>query len=87
MTATTHPTEGLGPDGPTPGIESTGFSPEPGATRVEVPLGRRVMVVSDLLLTPEATPTSTAVSEAARPRRSLEISRPWETMRCGALLP
>ncbi|HEY7917557.1 MAG TPA: phosphatidylglycerol lysyltransferase domain-containing protein [Acidimicrobiales bacterium] len=67
MTATTHPTEGLGPDGPTPGIESTGFSPEPGATRVEVPLGRRVMVVSDLLLTPEATPTSTAVStEVAR---------------------
>src|ERR1700683_5738450 len=37
------------------------------ATRVEVPLGRRVMVVSDLLLTPEPTPSSTAVSnELAR---------------------
>ncbi len=38
------------------------FSPEPGATRVDVPLGRRVMVVSDLLLTPEATPSTLAVT-------------------------
>ncbi len=67
MSVTTQPSEGPGPDGLTPGVELTTFSPEPGATRIEVPLGRRVMVVSDLLLTPEATPTSTAVSaEVAR---------------------
>ena len=43
------------------------FSPEPGAARVDVPLGRRVMVVSDLLLTPDATPSSLAVtSQLAR---------------------
>ena len=66
MTATTQSSEGLGPDGPT-GAEATPFSPEPGATRIEVGLGRRVMVVSDLLLTPEATPSSTAVcAEVAR---------------------
>jgi len=35
---------------------------EPGGTRVDVPLGRRVMVVSDLLLTPDATPSSLAVT-------------------------
>jgi lysylphosphatidylglycerol synthetase-like protein (DUF2156 family) len=35
---------------------------EPGGTRVDVPLGRRVMVVSDLLLTPDATPTTLAVT-------------------------
>ena len=40
---------------------------EPGGTRVDVPLGRRVMVVSDLLLTPSATPSSRAVTgELAR---------------------
>ena len=40
---------------------------EPGGTRVDVPLGRRVMVVSDLLLTPDATPSSLAVTaELAR---------------------
>jgi lysylphosphatidylglycerol synthetase-like protein (DUF2156 family) len=43
------------------------FNPEAGATRVEVALGRRVMVVSDLLLTPVATPSTAAVSaELAR---------------------
>ena len=47
--------------------EADAFSPEPGVTRIDVPLGRRVMVVSDLLLTPEATPTSSAVTaEVAR---------------------
>ncbi|HEY7917422.1 MAG TPA: hypothetical protein VIC86_10645, partial [Acidimicrobiales bacterium] len=67
MTVTTQSSEGLRPDGLTSGVELTAFSPEPGATRVEVPLGRRVMVVSDLLLTPDATPTSSAVSaEVAR---------------------
>ncbi len=35
---------------------------EPGGTRVEVPLGRRVMVVSDLLLTPDPTPSTVAVT-------------------------
>jgi lysylphosphatidylglycerol synthetase-like protein (DUF2156 family) len=40
---------------------------EPGGTRVDVPLGRRVMVVSDLLLTPVATTSTLAVtSELAR---------------------
>ena len=38
------------------------FTPDPGGTRVDVPLGRRVMVVSDLLLTPEATPSTLAVT-------------------------
>jgi lysylphosphatidylglycerol synthetase-like protein (DUF2156 family) len=36
--------------------------PESAATVVEVPLGRRVIVVSDLLLTPQATPSSLAVT-------------------------
>jgi len=37
------------------------------ATVLDVPIGRRVMVVSDLLLTPTATPSSTAIStELAR---------------------
>ncbi|MGD0882935.1 MAG: phosphatidylglycerol lysyltransferase domain-containing protein [Acidimicrobiales bacterium] len=35
---------------------------EPGGTRIDVPIGRRVMVVSDLLLTPEPTPSSLAVT-------------------------
>ena len=35
---------------------------EPGGIRVDVPLGRRVLVVSDLLLTPVATPSSLAVT-------------------------
>ena len=40
---------------------------EPGGTRVDVPLGRRVIVVSDLLLTPEATSSTLAVTgELAR---------------------
>ncbi len=42
-------------------------STEPDVTRVDVPLGRRVVVVSDLLLTPEPTPTTLAVTaELAR---------------------
>ncbi len=40
---------------------------EPGGTRVDIPLGRRVMVVSDLLLTPVASPSTLAVTaELAR---------------------
>ena len=43
------------------------FVPDPGGTRVDVPLGRRVMVVSDLLLTPHATPSTLALTaELAR---------------------
>jgi lysylphosphatidylglycerol synthetase-like protein (DUF2156 family) len=38
------------------------FTAEPGAARVDVPLGRRVMVVSDLLLTPDATASTLAVT-------------------------
>src|ERR1700677_628309 len=50
-----------------PGAVPPPCDPEAGATRVEVALGRRVMVVSDLLLTPVATPSTTAVSaELAR---------------------
>lgn len=42
-------------------------STESDVTRVDVPLGRRVVVVSDLLLTPQPTPTTLAVTaELAR---------------------
>ncbi|HEY5108821.1 MAG TPA: phosphatidylglycerol lysyltransferase domain-containing protein [Acidimicrobiales bacterium] len=66
MTTTTH-TEDEGsagltpasvPDVPDPGT----FTTEPGGTRVDVPLGRRVMVVSDLLLTPRATSSTLALT-------------------------
>ncbi len=67
MTANAQPLEETGPGDREPGTEAGTFSPEPGVTRVEVPLGRRVMVVSDLLLTPEATSTTLAVTtEVAR---------------------
>ncbi len=67
MTANAQPLEVVGLNGREPGAQAGTFSPEPGVTRVEVPLGRRVMVVSDLLLTPEATPTTSAVTtEVAR---------------------
>ncbi len=46
---------------------TTDLCPEPGGTAVDLPLGWRVMVVSDLLLTPSATPSSVAVTtELAR---------------------
>jgi len=48
--------------GPAPVASPATFTPDPGGTRVDVPLGRRVMVVSDLLLTPEATPSSLALT-------------------------
>ena len=67
MSTTTHtedPTD-LEPVGPP--AAAAQFSPEPGGTRVDIPLGRRVMVVSDLLLTPEATASTVAVTtELAR---------------------
>ena len=68
MTATTQPSGGLGLEGPDPPAEGrdllTRARAPPG---IDVPLGRRVMVVSDLLLTPEATPSTTAViAELAR---------------------
>ncbi len=44
------------------GVSPAPAGAEPGATRVDVPLGRRVMVVSDLLLTPVATPSSSRVT-------------------------
>ncbi|MGO8872363.1 MAG: bifunctional lysylphosphatidylglycerol flippase/synthetase MprF [Acidimicrobiales bacterium] len=68
MTATTPSLdEAAGPGPVDPHVGPVPFSPEPGATRVNVPLGRRVMVVSDLLLTPAATPSTTAVTgEMAR---------------------
>ena len=67
MTANAPPSERVAPDGPNPGTGAEPSSTGSEATRVEVPLGRRVMVVSDLLLTPEPTPSSTAVSnELAR---------------------
>ena len=60
MTTTTHTEdEGTTALTPAPGPEGSGIpgisTPEVGGTRVDVPLGRRVMVVSDLLLTPLAT--------------------------------
>ncbi|HEY4929220.1 MAG TPA: phosphatidylglycerol lysyltransferase domain-containing protein [Acidimicrobiales bacterium] len=64
MTTTTH-TE----DEDSAGLSSAAdlalpgpFVAEPGGTRVDVPLGRRVMVVSDLLLTPDATPSTKALT-------------------------
>ena len=42
--------------------QPTTFTPDPGGTRVDVPLGRRIMVVSDLLLTAVATPSSLALT-------------------------
>jgi len=67
VSTTTHtedPTD-LEPVGPP--AAAAQFSPEPGGTRVDIPLGRRVMVVSDLLLTPEATASTVAVTtELAR---------------------
>ncbi|MHB1518313.1 MAG: bifunctional lysylphosphatidylglycerol flippase/synthetase MprF [Acidimicrobiales bacterium] len=80
MSATSSPPEEAGPkgggadhstswSGPHPTSPPPGDPPqcEPGVTTVEVPIGRRVMVVSDLLLTPEASPSSVAVStELAR---------------------
>ena len=67
MTANAQPLEEAGLGGGEPDTGAGTFSPEPGVTRVEVPLGRRVMVISDLLLTPEATATTSAVTtEVAR---------------------
>ena len=76
MTTTTH-TEDEGATGRTPvpaphvvdvssnsgdPTDTGNFVPEAGGTRVDVPLGRRVMVVSDLLLTPVATPSTLALT-------------------------
>jgi lysylphosphatidylglycerol synthetase-like protein (DUF2156 family) len=67
VTTTSPPPDGTSPNVVAIPAEAAPFSPEPGATRVDVPLGRRVMVVSDLLLTPEATPSTTATTaELAR---------------------
>jgi lysylphosphatidylglycerol synthetase-like protein (DUF2156 family) len=63
VTANAQLSEEAGPDAPTTGIGAEDFRPEPGATRLDIPIGHRVMVVSDLLLTPEATRTTLAVTE------------------------
>ncbi len=63
MTANAQLSEEVGTDPRTTGIGAEDFRPEPGATRLDVPIGHRVMVVSDLLLTPEATRTTLAVTE------------------------
>jgi len=56
------PATGSGDGGPD-GTPVPGRHPEPvEATVVEIPLGRRVMVVGDLLLRPEATPSSRALA-------------------------
>ena len=67
MPTTTH-TEDPSEHGPVgPPDSAAQFTPAPGATPVDVPLGRRVMVVSDLLLTPDATDSTLAVTtELAR---------------------
>ena len=72
MTTSTPPTNGNQPVNdriPPAGHrgEALPLGIEPGVRVVDVPLGRRVMVVSDLLLTPVATPSSTALTiELAR---------------------
>ncbi len=67
MTANAQVSEEAGLDSPTTGIDAEAFRPEACATRVDVPIGHRVMVVSDLLLTPDATRTTLAVTgELAR---------------------
>jgi lysylphosphatidylglycerol synthetase-like protein (DUF2156 family) len=58
-TETEDPTD-LAPDGARDRTHQVTL--EPGGTRIDVPIGRRVMVVSDLLLTPEPTPSSLAVT-------------------------
>ncbi len=68
MTATTDTEDaaGAGAD-PAVDVRLPTFAPEPDGTRVDVPLGRRIMVVSDLLLTPDATPSTLALTgELAR---------------------
>lgn len=55
------------PEGQAAGGPAGTLVPEPGATRVDVGVGRRVMVVSDLLLTGEPTASSRAITgELAR---------------------
>ncbi len=68
MTATTDTEDAAGAEtAPAVGAQPDTFTPDPGGTRVDVPLGRRIMVVSDLLLTPEATPSTLALTgELAR---------------------
>jgi lysylphosphatidylglycerol synthetase-like protein (DUF2156 family) len=67
VTSTIQPPAGPSPEGRLPAVQPVECSPEPGSTRIEVPLGRRVMVVSDLLLTQEASPSTTATTtELAR---------------------
>ena len=67
MTTTSQPPDGARPPVATGDGGPAAFSAEPGAICVHIPLGRRVMVVSDLLLTPEATRSTTATtSELAR---------------------
>ncbi len=67
MTTTTPSSVQTGPDGRSRGGPAGAFSPEPGGTRVDVGVGRRVMVVSDLLLTADATASSRAITgELAR---------------------
>ncbi len=67
MTTTTPPTHGVDEHDRAPGSSAGAFTPEPEGTRVDVPLGWRTMVVSDLLLTPDVSPASEAVTvELAR---------------------
>ena len=67
MTTTTQPQDAVELGGRSPAAADATFTPEPGGTGVEVPLGRRVMVVSDLLLRQQATPSTSAVTaELAR---------------------
>src|SRR5664279_3884098 len=67
VTTTTQPQDAVELGGRSPAAADATFTPEPGGTGVEVPLGRRVMVVSDLLLRHQATPSTSAVTaELAR---------------------
>ncbi|MGH9078677.1 MAG: phosphatidylglycerol lysyltransferase domain-containing protein, partial [Acidimicrobiales bacterium] len=61
MTTTRPSSVPAGPEGHTTEPVGDCF-PEPAAAPVQVGVGRRVMVVSDLLLTPEATPSTLAIT-------------------------
>ena len=62
MTSTTHARDGVDIDGRAPGGSAGTAASEAVGTRIDVPLGWRVMVVSDLLLTPHATECDVAVT-------------------------
>ena len=75
MTATTDTEDAAAsPPGPVADAPAPAFAPEPGRHPVDVPLGRRVMVVSDLLLTPDGH----AVDAGRSPRELARALDTWD---------